>query len=270
MTSTTRRENVGDEELVVREWPAPESPRGSVLIVHGIGEHSGRYEHVGDYLVARGYAVSGFDQRGCGGSTGRRAYVEDFEHYLDDVEHRFADLDAPRILLGHSLGGLVALNYALSARLRPDLLVLSAPAVDANVDPVRRGLARVLGRWAPTIPAPSGIKGHQLSSDPAVGEEYFADPLVYTKTTARLGLEILQAMEHAQANLHRLDVPTLVIHGSMDTVVSPAFSAPLGELEVVDRVLLTGFAHECFNEVEKERALATVADWLDRHTSSDA
>jgi alpha-beta hydrolase superfamily lysophospholipase len=149
-------------------------------------------------------------------------------------------------------------------------LVLSAPALDANIDPVRRGLAKVLGRFAPRVELPNRLTGDQLSSDPAVGEAYFSDPLVYTKTTTGLGKEILRVMDDTKARMAELDVPTLVIHGSMDSVVSPAFSAPLGELDIVDRVLLTGFAHECFNDVDKDKALATVADWLDAHTSSAA
>ncbi len=271
MTSTTRRETIASgDELLIREWMQPDAPRGSVLIAHGIGEHSGRYEHVGDYLVSRGYAVSSFDQRGFGGSTGRRAYVEQFDHYLDDVADQLEHLPNPTILLGHSLGGLMALAYTLSPRPSPDLLVLSAPALDANVDPIRRGLAKVLGRFAPKVEIPNSIKGHQLSSDPTVGEAYFNDPLVHTKTTTRLGMEILRVMDETQARLSQLDVPTLVIHGSMDSVVSPAFSAPLAELPTVERVLLPGFAHECFNDVEKDKALATVADWLDAQTSSAA
>ncbi len=247
-----------------RTWDTAD-PKASMLIVHGLGEHSGRYDHAGAYFAGRGIATSAFDLRGFGQSEGHRAYVETFDRYLDDVEQQLAWAGrpgVPTVLLGHSLGGLIALSYAESDRSAPDLLVLSAPALAADVPVIKKVAAKLLSRVLPKLALPNDIEGEQLSRDPAVGEAYFADPLVHTKTTARLGAELFAAMDRAAARLDRLFVPAFVIHGGADTLVPPTASAPLANLANVQRRLFPQFRHECFNERDKEEALAAVADWV--------
>lgn len=247
---------------LTRHWPAAD-PWCRLVLVHGLGEHSGRYNHVGEHLSAAGIDAWSFDLRGFGESGGRRAYVDDFGRYLDDVAQRLdASGSGPRVLLGHSLGGLIALSYVLSDRPAPDILALSAPALNADVPRWQRLLAPLLGRVLPKLGIPNAIRGEQLSSDPAVGEAYFADSLVVTKTTARLGAEIFAAMKRTRARVHELAIPTLVIHGSDDTLVPARFSEPLATLPNVTRILFEGFRHESFNEVEGERALETMEEWL--------
>ena len=245
-------------------WDASD-PTAAMLVVHGLGEHLGRYEATAEHFAAAGITVRSFDLPGFGKSDGHRAYVDSFEDYLAAVEEHLAwtrELELPTVLLGHSLGGLIAASYALSSRPQSDLLVLSAPALDAKVPAIKRVLAKVMSRLAPKLALPNDIEGEQLSRDPAVGEAYFADPLVYTKTTARLGSEILTAMARTQAGMDRLALPTLVIHGGADTVVPPTASAALGELSGVDRQLLPQFRHESFNEVDREQAWGIVTDWV--------
>ncbi len=253
-----------DTRLHRRWWDAAE-PWAAMLIVHGLGEHIGRYQATAEHFAARGISVRSFDLPGFGRSEGHRAYVDRFDHYLDDVAEQLAwtrELGLPTVLLGHSLGGLIALAYTLSDRPSPDYLVLSAPALDAKVPAVKRFAATVLSRVAPKLSLPNDIEGDQLSSDPAVGEAYFEDELVHTKTTARLGAEILAAMGRTRATVDRLAVPTLVIHGGADTIVPPSASAPLGELSGVERHLLPQFRHESFNEVDKEQAWSIVTEWV--------
>ena len=192
--------------LHVREWPASGKPWARVLIVHGIGEHSGRYERTGRLMSEAGLDVHAFDLRGHGLSGGRRMYVRRWEDFLDDVEVRMTAVrepGLPMVLFGHSLGALVALDYACSDRPAPDLLVLSAPPLDARVPGWQRLLAPVLGAVAPTLVIGNPITGDQLTRDPAVGVAYFADPLVQPRSTARLGAQFLWAMRQP-----RLCAPT--------------------------------------------------------------
>lgn len=250
--------------LLLRSWePAGHSPRAVILIVHGLGEHSGRYEHVGGHLALQGFLVKALDLRGFGGSEGPRAYAAGLDVFLDDLEPHVSEASGhgvPVIMLGHSLGGLVALRYA-QERSGLDLLVLSSPAMDAAIPRIKRVAARVLRRIAPRFALPNDIDGAQLSRDPAVGEAYFADPLVYTRTTAMLGAALLDAMAAARAG--DVPLPTLVIHGAEDTLVPVEASASLEAFPNVQRVVFEEFRHETFNEDGGVAALATVTDWID-------
>jgi alpha-beta hydrolase superfamily lysophospholipase len=267
--STTEFVTAADgTRLLRRTWESP-APRASILLVHGLGEHSGRYEAVGDALAAAGYRVRAIDQRGFGRSGGPRAHVERFETYLDDLIPEIAalrDLGAPVVLYGHSLGGLIALAYTLSERPRPDLLILSDPALAADIPAPKRLAARALSRVAPKLMLPNGLTGDQLSRDPSVGEAYFADPLVATKSTVRLGAEGFRMMdETAERVAAGIPVPTLVLHGGSDPIVPPAATESLGGLPGVERVVFPGFRHEPHNEEGGAALLAAVTGWLDRH-----
>ncbi len=264
MTQPAPVTGAGGLTLFRRAWQAAD-PRATLLIVHGLGEHSGRYDHVGSRLAGAGISAYGFDLRGFGQSEGHRAFVESFDRYLADVEQMlgWARRDGlPVVLYGHSLGGLIATRYAESNRPAPDLLVLSAPALEATVPQVKVIAAKLLSRVLPKLSLPNDIEGSQLSSDPAVGEAYFADPLVYTKSTTRLGAEVFGAMDDARAQLDRLTVPTLVIHGGADTLVPPTASAPLANLANVERHLFPQFRHEAHNEPEGEKALDLIVNWV--------
>lgn len=256
----------GDDLRARREWPAPGQPSGHVLLVHGLGEHSGRYEHVGAWFAARGYPVSAFDLPGFGLSGGHRAHVEKFTTYLDAVTEEMARLptDGPRILYGHSLGGLISLSAALLADDRPDRLILSAPAIDATVPAWQRASAPLLAKLIPKLALANPISGDQLSSDPAVGEAYFSDPLVYTKATTALGAALFAQMAWVQEHMAELTVPTYVLHGSDDTLVPASVSAPLGGVPGVTRRLWPGLRHECHNEPAWEEVLTEVVEWLER------
>jgi len=257
--------------LYVREWHSVGEPWARVLIVHGIGEHSGRYQRTGRLLSEAGLEVQAFDLRGHGLSGGRRMYVRRWDDFLDDVEIRLEAMrkpGLPMVLFGHSLGALVALDYACSDRPAPDLLVLSAPPLDATVPGWQRLLAPVLSAVAPTLVLANPIIGDQLARDPAVGVAYFADPLVQPRSTARLGAQFLSAMRRTRSRLGRLSVPTLVIHGGADTLVPTAVSEPLAALPGVERRVLPDLRHETLNEPEGPQAVAGIVEWLRAHATS--
>ena len=251
-------------ELMTRRW-TPEDARRDLLIVHGVGEHSGRWGHVAEFFVERAYEVTAFDLRGHGESGGARVHVDSFGQLVDDLAAVAADVgrERPWVLYGHSFGGLIGCRYLASDHRQPDAAVLSAPGLDDEIPGVLHAASQVLGRLTPTLSIPNTISGEQLSRDPAVGEAYFADPLVETKATCRFGLESFSAQDDAQASIHDITVPTFVIHGAEDPLVPPHASAPLAAVDGVDRKLYPGLRHEIHNEPEQDQVLGDVADWLD-------
>jgi alpha-beta hydrolase superfamily lysophospholipase len=248
-----------------RRWE-PDNAKAAVLIVHGIGEHSGRYIHVGDHLAAHGYDVLAYDKLGFGQSEGRRAHVDSFDDYLDDVQALIAErrsLGLPVVLFGHSLGGLVSTTYLVSERPHPDFAILSAPALEAEVERWKRIAAPLMGRVAPTLFIPNKIDGVLLSRDVAVQQAYVDDPLVVAGATAALGRAIFATMESTSARIDRISVPTYVFHGGDDELVRPAASAPLEAHPHVTYRLWDGLRHETMNEPEQVTVLAAITDWLD-------
>ena len=271
------------ESLALRHWPVPGAPRASVLVIHGLGEHGGRYERAGRILAASGLETWALDLRGFGASGGRRAYVERLDVWLDDLGDRLADLRAagrPVVLLGHSMGALVCLCYAeadgaeadgakadgaKADRPQPDLLVLSAPAIEGNVAAWKKALAGILGRLAPGARVRNDIDGPILSRDPAVGADYLSDPLNVHTTTTRLGVVLLAAQQPAIAGISRIRVPTLVIHGGADHLVPTASSEVFAGRSEIERLVFPGLAHETFNEPEGPQVVADVAAWIGAH-----
>lgn len=252
---------------LIRTWAPAGAPQAEIVLVHGLAEHTGRYERVGGLLADAGFAVRGADLIGWGGSGGRRGYVRDWAHYLDQIQALVEEAKAtgrPSILLGHSMGGLLSLEYALAERPVPDLLVLSAPSLRGGTR-LQRRLAAILTKVAPIVPVPNRLRGDQLSRDPAVGEAYFSDPLVYTSTTARLGHSMFEAMDRTTASTGRLQIPTLVLHGDHDSIVPSTCTVPLGALPIVDRRRYPGLRHELFNEPEGAEVVGDVIEWLTGH-----
>ncbi len=265
MTSTVQIgiTRTGATELT-RRWRA-ENRWASLLVVHGLGEHSGRYERTGRALAGAGIGAFGFDLPGHGASGGRRGDLPAWNVYLDQVADnlgRAREEGGPVVLLGHSLGGLIVASYARSRHIQPDLAVLSAPALGAALPAWKRRAAPILGRWAPGLPVPNRIRPRELSRDPAVGEAYRADPLVVSRTRARLGAMILKQMETFRLAQDDYALPTLLLHGGDDAVVPPAATVRLGERRNVERRVYPGLRHEIFNEPEGPQVVEEMIAWI--------
>jgi alpha-beta hydrolase superfamily lysophospholipase len=256
---------IGSE--LMRDWVPQGDLKAYVVLVHGLAEHSGRYERVGSLLADRGFHVRGFDLIGAGGSGGRRWDIDDWGRYHDQVQSHLQwarEHEKPVVLMGHSLGGAIVLGYALRDRPQPDLLVLSAPALGGGAG-WQRALVPALAKLTPTLALPNMLNGEHLSRDPAVAKAYFADPLVITKSTCRFGALAFAEIDELHRRLSELDLPTLVIHGGDDKLVPTRFSEPLGALESVHRTVYDGLRHESFNEPEGPEVVADVASWVEGH-----
>lgn len=249
-----------------RSWLVPE-PRAAVLIVHGIAEHSGRYEHVARQFNAAGFAVVSYDQRGHGRSGGPRGHVRSFTEFHDDVEDHLGELAAlgvPRILLGHSMGGLVSAGYGLQERRpQPDLVVLSAPALDLPVPRAARTVAAAAGRLLGRTSMQLRIDATELATDPRVGDHYLADPNVELDQSLGLLGAMVDSARVVESKLPRWQHRSLVIHGLDDKIVLPRASEPLADFDHVTRRTYPGLRHELFNEPQGPEVVGDVVDWLD-------
>lgn len=261
-------------ELFWQGWLPDGDPTGVLLLSHGLGEHSGRYRSVVDELLADGWAVYGLDHRGHGRSGGTRAHVRRYEDLLDDVE-TFRLLVAgrhpglPVFLLGHSLGGQIALAYAIAHESGLSGLVLSAPALAADVVPAAALPAlQVVARFLPTV-RPVGIDSTKISRDRQVVREYQDDPLVHHgNPTLALGAAIYAQMDTLAARAGALRLPVLVQHGTDDALTDPKgtsmLEASCGSPDMTVR-WYEGFWHEIYHEPERARPLADLREWLSVH-----
>ena len=267
MPSVTGRANTADGlALLTRHWQA-DDPWAAVLLVHGLGEHSGRYEHVGDHFAAAGLDTYAYDHRGNGGSDGVRGDIDRWSRYHDDMAERLAAVreasdGRPVIVYAHSMGGLIAAGYLLSDRPRPDVAVLSAPGLDSTLARWKVALAPILGRIVPTLSVPNGVRVETLSRDPAVGRRLLADPLNGRASTTRFGAEAVREQRRVRAGAKGIGGPTLVIHGLDDGLVPASASEPFEGAPGVERRTYPGLRHEMHNEPEWQNVLDDVIDWI--------
>jgi alpha-beta hydrolase superfamily lysophospholipase len=280
MTESTTDPIVGssrtrdDLQLRTLRWRAAGPPRAHALLIHGIAEHAGRHAHVAARLALAGIETHAFDLRGFGASGGPRAYVDRWSQYHDDLEDLLTTIRASAagarvVLYGHSMGGLIALGYALAEppRPQPDLLVLSAPAISAIVSRWKRALADVLGRLLPRLAIANALPAGALSRDPQVDLAYRSDPLNVHRTTARLGMELFHEqarVQRALAGIGALPMPTYVFHGTDDPVVPVSASATLERRENVTRRVYPQLRHEMHNEPEASAVIGDTILWLER------
>jgi acylglycerol lipase len=275
-------EHVGTKDgtsLLLRHWAVPEGePWAAMVMVHGLAEHCGRYEHVGAQFAGAGIDCHGFDLRGFGASGGPRASIDRWSQFHDDLEERLVAVRSisprrPLVLFGHSMGGLIALGYVLDARSRPDLLVLSAPAISASIPLWQRALIGSLRRVAPGLSIPNRLDPDDLACETAVGEDYVRDPLNQHTSTVRFAHAGFGEQRRVAASLDRLSIPTFVVHGGDDNIVPTDASAPLAGRPGVTRKVYPGLRHELHNEVMGPQVVADELDWIrDRisrtHTSA--
>lgn len=259
-------------ELYHRRWRQPDEPRAQVVITHGAGEHLARYEHVAERLAAADYEVHAYDHRGHGRSDGKRADLGSMDAAVTDLRTMVALARAERpdrklFLLGHSMGGCIALEYALRRQDEIDGLVLSSPLASLNAASLlTRAVSKAVGSLLPRLGV-YAVDTTLVSRDPAVVRDYERDPLVHHgKLPARTVAELTRSVESFPGRLPGLTIPLLVFHGRGDRITEPAGSELVHALAgSADKelVLFDGLYHETMNEPERNKVLDRVVAWLD-------
>jgi len=255
-----------------RGWEPDKDPKAVVALVHGLGEHVGRYAHVGEAFNKAGYALMGFDLRGHGQSGGPRGHTPSFEAYMQDIDlllqavrRRYPGL--PIFLYGHSLGGILVLNYGL--RRKPDLkgVIATSPGLHTELEkqPVKIMLARMLGGLVPTVATRSGLDTSGLSHDPQVERDYLNDKLTHDQISLGFGKIMLGANQWVLQHASEFPLPLLLMHGTSDPIAFPSgseeFAAALsGKAKLV---LWDNLYHETHNELEKAEVLKVSIQWMD-------
>ena len=267
-----------DLSIYYQYWEPETGSRAVILLVHGAGEHSARYQRFAEYFTARGYVVAALDHPGHGKSEGRYGHVERFDDFLDTLAifHRQVSGEfpgQPQILLGHSMGGLISSLYLLQHQQAFAGCVLSGPAIKTPIEPprIQMLMIRLLSALVPTLGVLQ-LDASGVSRDPAEVEKYVSDPLVHHgKMTARKVAELFRGMHRIQAEAKRITLPLLILHGGEDAMTTPEGSRFLHDAVGSKDKTLTiypGLYHEIFNEPEREEIFRDLAAWCDRRVSA--
>ncbi len=257
--------------LFFRYWPAQETPRFVALIAHGMAEHSGRYEDLAGILSAHGASVWAIDHRGHGHSEGRRGDFRSFQDYLDDFDllterARAKNPGLPVVLIGHSLGGLIALAYAAQRGEKLAAVVASAPALELvqKIPALKVRLAEILSKIAPATHLPNGVIPGFLSHDPTVVNEYKTDPLIFSVITARAAVALRKTLAHSASYAAQITIPCLILQGEADPICSAHASQQFAShcKQAVYRGY-PGFFHEIFNETGRQKVFDDLIAWID-------
>ncbi len=262
------------DRLRLHVWRRESSePRAEVIIVHGFGEHSGRYGPLTDHLLAHQFSVTSYDQRGHGRSEGLPGHINRFADYEEDLDRVISlagSFDRARklFIIGHSMGGLVTLRYVASRSAGLSGAVISAPLIGlaVRVPPHKLMIAKVGSHLMPRLRLPNEINPKVLSRDQEVGRAYEADPLVHRVVSTRWFAEADRAMNQVKAWADRVRLPVLVMHGSEDRLANvEATREVFNQIGSTDKELIIypGYYHELFNEPEKVDLYTRVTDWLD-------
>ncbi len=258
--------------LYYQSWTPLDDCTAILLIAHGLAEHSGRYEHFATHFVARGYAVFALDHIGHGKSDGDRCHIGRFSEYTDGISllldrAREECPGIPVILVGHSMGGLIATRFLIDHQGEFAGCVLSGAAIQSAIElsPLQRLMMRFFSRVLPKLRVLQ-LDASAVSRDPAVIARYRNDPFVFNgKVTARLAEQLFSTMTWIEDRLSAIELPMLILHGSADELTSPEGSKMLHRaISSRDKKLIIyeGLYHEVYNEPEQEDVMADVANWL--------
>jgi alpha-beta hydrolase superfamily lysophospholipase len=267
---------VGSRGLLLfrRAWRPDAPPRALLLNLHGLGDHSGLYGPLGDRMIASGFAVHAMDLRGNGRSPGKRGHVDAWSDYREDLRCfvqvvRREEPDLPLFLLGNSLGGLIAIEYALHHPEGLRAIVAAAPPLgQLSVPPVLLALGRVMSRVWPAFSLETGMDLSGLARDPGVVAELLADPLFHRLGSARLSTEVQAAIARVQSRAAEFPLPLLLLHGSRDRMVPPDGSRAFVARGARPDTRLIEYPeghHVLFADWDREQVLADLVHWIEQH-----
>jgi len=256
-------------DLFYQSW-MPQDPKGALVIVHGIGDHSSRYSHVGTYFSKHGYAVYAYDQRGNGRSSGRKGHIRNFDEYMLDLACFIKNLNLSRkpFLLGHSLGGLVAIRYAMDYPEDIAGIIVSSPALGLSMKvPIwKKAVAYSLHTLYPEFTfIDNEISSEYLTHDTAVCKAYDEDPLVHRMRSASFFVEFVKAYRRTLREPRKLKIPSLFLQAGDDRIVSVGALKEFYEgIVIKDKAIkiYPNFYHEILNEIEKNKVFKDIERWL--------
>lgn len=259
-------------QLHVQDFPVS-NPKAVVAIVHGLGEHGGRYTHVAQYLNQQGYAVMTLDQRGHGLSSGKRGYTPSINTLLDDIDLFLAEAKmkypAPAFLYGHSMGGCMVLSNFLERNPRIQGVIATGAFISLafKPSPILLGLGRLMNKIYPAFTQHNQLNHAHVSSDTKVVDAYTSDPLVHDKLSSALGIGMLEYGEKLNNFKGNITTPLLLMHGTADKLTSPEGTKQLYNNTTGNRVLKLwdGLYHEIHNEPQQREVFAYLLSWLDSH-----
>ena len=261
-------------DMYGRAWAPEGAPKAVLLLVHGLGEHIGRYDHVAAALTDNGYAMLGSDLRGHGRSGGPRGHTPSREAFMLDIDSLVKQAEARypgtrQFLYGLSSGGILVLNYILRRQQTLAGAVVSAPGLRSPVleQKFKITLARVMGTLLPTVAIPSGLDASMLSHNKEVVERYKRDPLVHDRVSLAMGKIVPDMIPGIFEHAGELNIPLLILHGTEDKIVYARGSREFAE-KAGEKVTLRewdGMYHELHNEPEQQQVFAYMLDWLDKH-----
>lgn len=268
-------EGMNDISLYSQYWLPEGHPRAVIALVHGFGEHSGRYMNVVDYMVSNQYGVYGYDLRGHGNSPGQRGHIDTWVEYRIDLLKflkmiEVQQLGCPIFLMGHSMGALIALDFILSENEKLAGAIISGAPIDpvGVAKPYLVALARILSRIYPRFPIDLGLDHDAISRIPSVVRSYKEDPLVHGKVSARWGTESLSAVESVKMQGENIHIPFLMIHGEADRLNSAEGAKRFfDQIRIHDKEFIcypAGY-HELHNDLDYEKVLSDLLDWINRH-----
>ncbi|HPM75534.1 MAG TPA: lysophospholipase [bacterium] len=267
-------QNADKMQVFYRHWPVADA-KAVVVICHGLGEHGDRYGNLVDRIVPAGYAAFAHDHRGHGKSAGLRGHVDSFDQFLNDVYRMIAMAreiypEKRIFLLGHSMGGLIVLAYALRHPDTIDAVIASGAALKLAVEvpKLKATIGSLMAKIWPTLSLSNGLDPQQISHDPEVVRAYIADPLVHDRVTARFFQEFTATIDKTNLGAAALTMPLLMFHGGDDMICHPdgtrAFFELAGSKDKTCEIF-NGQYHEVLNDLDKDKALDLIQRWLDEH-----
>ncbi|MHC1771087.1 MAG: lysophospholipase [Flexilinea sp.] len=271
-TTTSHEVLTGKMKVFTRTWlPENIETRANIILVHGIGEHSGRYKHVAEYFTSSGFAIYAFDQIGHGKSDGKRG-VESYPQVYDIITNlkyriKAKQPDLPIILYGHSMGGAIVLSYGLNHPEGLKGVIATSPAV-GMADPMPDKtiqFMKILKKIIPNFTIVNGLNLSGLSQDPEIAEEYSADSLVHNRVSLRLGLDLIQTGHDLLANVNVYPIPLLILQGDKDILVNPGTTDEFAKKikgKITYKKIVGGY-HELHNEPNKKEIFQTFTGWID-------
>ncbi|MEA1976570.1 MAG: alpha/beta hydrolase [Chloroflexota bacterium] len=268
-------EGMNGISLYSQYWLPEALPRAIIALVHGLGEHSGRYMNIVDPVVSNQYGVYGYDLRGHGNSPGQRGHIDSWMEYRTDLLNfikmiKVQQSDSPIFLLGHSMGALIALDFILSENEKLAGAIISGASIDPSgvAKPHLVAIVRILSRIYPRFAIDLGLDIDAISRIPSVVTAYKEDPLVHGKVSARWGTESLSTLKSVKMQGENINIPILMIHGEADRLGSVEGAKKFfDQIRSDDKEFISypGGYHELHHDLDAEKMLSDLLDWINRH-----